>query len=214
MKKLLILVSGLSVALAQCTQDTENNTALALAALSLAAPNCTVNGTQFYADGEVDCSSGTSAVATGTAFLAAAQSHGDVLSVELTIDVGASSGDKVVIRGHGSGRNATSAAFLQIDTDTNTDAGGADNSAGSTTGVAQNGDGTYCVEFHGEAEVHTIYEKSACATKATTSAHWDSEGNNGNSVTTGAPAGSNWGITLVNSSISGLTVNSDEIFTD
>ena len=214
MKKLLLIVTGLSLSLAQCTQESENNTGLALAALALATPNCTVDGTQFFADGEVDCSSGTSAVATGTAFLSAAQTHGEVLSVQLTVDVGSSSGDKVVIKGHGTGRNATSAGFIEIDNAGNTQAGGADNSAGSDTGIAQNGDGTYCVEFHGEAEVHAIYEKAACAAKATTAADWDSEGNNGNSVTTGAPSGSNWGITLINSSISALTVNDDEIFGD
>ncbi|HBS06572.1 MAG TPA: hypothetical protein DEA96_16505 [Leptospiraceae bacterium] len=214
--KIWILPLTLVTLFAQCTDEGENNTALALAALSLAAPNCTVNGTQFYADGVVDCSSGTSAVGTGTVFLAAAQSHSDVLSLQLTVDVGSTTSDRVVVHGHGSGRNATSSAFLRIDGDTNSDAGGASNSGGSSTGVTQNGDGTYCIEFHGESEVHTIYDKNACTTKSTSAAHWDSEGTSGNgsTVTTGAPAGKNWGITLVNSAVSAITVNAEEQFTD
>ncbi|MCB1138596.1 MAG: hypothetical protein KDK23_07565 [Leptospiraceae bacterium] len=201
----------------QCTQEGEDNTALALAVLAVAAPNCTVGSTSFYADGQVDCSSGTQAVATGTAFLAAAQTHGDVLSVQITADVGSGTGDKVEVLGHGSGRSATSAAFLRLTNTGNTFSGGSENSSGSDTGISQNGDGTYCVEFHKEAEVHAIYNKAACTDMSTSAAHWDSEATGGgskNSVTTGAPSGSNWGITLVNSTVSGLTVNSEEKFSD
>ena len=216
MKRILIITLAAAALVANCTQETEDNSALALAALAIAAPNCTVNGTQFYADGTVDCSSGTSAVATGTAFLAAAQTHGDVLSLQVTVDVGSGSEDKVEILGHGSGRAATSAAFIRLTNTGNTRAGGASNSSGGDTGINQNGDGTYCIEFHNEAEVHAIYDKLACpaGTKATTSTHGDSDGNNGSAVTTGAPAGKNWGFSLVNSGISGLTVNSEEKFTD
>lgn len=216
MKKLAVITLILSAFLANCTDEGEDNNALALAALAIASPNCTVNGTQFFADGQVDCSSGTSATATGTAFLAAAQTHGEVLSIQITADVGTGTSDRVEVLGHGTGRNATSAAFLRITNTGNTNAGGASNTSGSDTGVAQNGDGTYCIEFHSEAEVHTIYDKAACTAKSTSAAQWDSEGTsgNGNTVTTGAPAGRNWGISLVNSSVSGISVNGDEQFTD
>jgi hypothetical protein len=201
---------------AQCTSETEDNTGLALAALAIASPNCTVGNQAFFANGEVNCSSGTSATATGTAFLSAATTHGDVLSLQVTIDVADTGTTSVRVQGHGTGSTANSASFIEVNGSSNTTSGGASNTSGASTGVADAGDGTYCIEFHSETEVHAIYRRAACTSIATTSADWDSEGTsgNGNTVTTGAPSGNNWGITLVNASVSGLTVNSDEQFTD
>ena len=213
MKRLWILV--IAAVAWNCGAESEDNSALALAVATIAAPNCTVGNQSFYTDGTVDCSSGTSATSTGTAFLYAATTHGEALSVQLDAALNGAAGSLIRVLGHGSGRKATSAAFLEINQNSQTRAGGADNSGGSNTGITANGAGTYCIELHGEAEVHIIYKKAVCAAYSTaTDSDWDSEASHGNAVTTGAPAGQNWAITLIDSTVSNLTVNSEESFSD
>lgn len=207
------LYSGIIIALASgmlnCqTDDSEDNSALLLAAVAAAAgPNCTINEVQFFTIGEVACANNI-AVTTGTAFLNAATQHTDHASVGVNITANT---DSVRFFSHrGSQKtneeNAGEAGII-IPASGNAQMYGTELSAGDSTPTMNGGTGTYCLEVHSDGgEGHIIAEKAACATKSSATLP--------QRTGTGLGGGNTWGFVLKEASISDVSTNAEEQFTD
>lgn len=215
-KSALVGVISAMAFLANCTtDDSEDNSALLLAALAATAPNCTVGETQFYASGDVSCAD-NKATASGVAFLNAASQHtSEFASVGLTVDSITTSVQFFAFR---SGRKSEEGNTDSGDSGvvigptnvqlygtggTNKALAAAATNAGNITGGAQN----YCLEVHSDGgEGHIIVDDIACTPTATSGV--------ANTTETGLGSGLTWGFVLNNATISSVSTNSEEQFGD
>lgn len=198
---LLTLAIGHCTQLGLITDDDDTNTEALLAALF--NNQCNLGGVVFTNAGAA-CGLNT---VSGSGILTAVGARSDFLSVQLNFQLADASSSIQLVGGGSSGivADSTTSNYFKLGSSATSI-----HSNGSTmvSGAGVNAQ-TWCFEMHFEENPdHLIVDTSNCVSKSTSSATGDEETNTLNT------SGGVWGLVLSNASITGLTLNGSEIFSD
>lgn len=169
-----------------------------------ATATCSLGGTAFTASGTA-CGTG---VAAGTGTLTAASLKTDFVSVQISYQLLDSSSSLSLVGGiNPSAGVVSSGSSPELNVTPTVAKLPADTGTGITgPGVAA---ATWCVELHlGESPPHVIADNTSCTPKATSSVAYENDANSPSAQ------GGLWGFVLNNASITSLTVNTSENFSD